>query len=73
MQIDETSSEDATIDHSHGALYTGKISARELVEDYLRRINTEDHSGPQLNTVVTLNDAALKRAEELDAALTTVR
>lgn len=68
MQIDGTLFEDATIAQMHGAMYTGKVSAGELVEEYLKRIDSQDQAGPQLNAVVTLNEAALERADELDAA-----
>ncbi len=69
MQIDRTPLEEASIAQIHGAMYSGRVSARELAEAYLQRIERYDWDGPALGAVVTLNAEALARADELDAAL----
>jgi len=48
----------------------GGLTSRGLVGRYLDRIDAYDRDGPGLNSVVTVNDDALKRASELDEALT---
>lgn len=57
---------EATIDEIHDAIDAGEITSRELVEGYLERIERYDRSGPELNSIVTVNDAAVDRAAELD-------
>jgi amidase len=50
-----------------GAIATRKVSSRELLDDYLARI---DKINPALNAVVTLDtERARKRADEADRAL----
>ena len=56
---------DATIDEIHTAYDTGGLSAVELVEWYLERIDAYDDD---LNAILTINPAARDRARELDAA-----
>jgi len=43
-----------------------RLTCRELVEAYIRRINAYDKNGPAINSIVTINLDALKEAEELD-------
>ena len=57
---------EATIDEIHDAIEAGQLTSRELVEDYLDRIDRYDRNGPELNSIVTENDAAVDRAIELD-------
>ncbi len=61
--------EEATIAEIHAAMTAGRLTARELVERYLARIEACDKRGPSLNAIVTVNPRALERADELDAAL----
>ena len=49
------------------AMAAGEVTARELVEGYLARIEAFDQSGPTLNAMVALNPAALATADRLDA------
>jgi Asp-tRNA(Asn)/Glu-tRNA(Gln) amidotransferase A subunit family amidase len=58
---------EATIDEIRSALTTRRITCRALVEQYLRRIDAYDKSGPALNAVQTVNASALRDAERLDA------
>lgn len=56
---------ETTIAEIHQAIQSGKLTCRELVEIYLKRIETHDQP-TQLNAIVIINPNALKRAEELD-------
>ncbi len=60
--------EEATIAEIHAAMEAGDLTARQLVEMYLERIEAYDKSGPALNAIIRLNPNALERADELDAA-----
>ena len=44
----------------------GSLSAVQLAEKYLSRIETYDQQGPQLNTILRLNDNAREQARALD-------
>ena len=59
---------EATIDEVRGALQSGRITCRGLVELYLKRIETYDKAGPALNAVQTINPRARQEADRLDAA-----
>ncbi len=58
--------EEATIDDIHSAFQSGELTCRRLVELYLARIEAYDKSGPELNSIITINPNALQEAEELD-------
>jgi Asp-tRNA(Asn)/Glu-tRNA(Gln) amidotransferase A subunit family amidase len=58
--------QEATIDDIHSAFRSGGITCRRLVELYLARIEAYDKSGPELNSILTLNPKALEEAEDLD-------
>jgi amidase len=62
FQIMET-----TIDDIHAAFKSGKLTAHQLVQGYLDRINAYDKQGPQINSIITLNPKALEEADKLDA------
>jgi Asp-tRNA(Asn)/Glu-tRNA(Gln) amidotransferase A subunit family amidase len=61
--------EEATIADIHAAMRAGELTCRALVEAYLQRIDAYDRSGPALNSILGVNEAALERADELDDAL----
>jgi len=63
FQIVET-----TIDDIHMAFRSGRLTARQLVQGYLDRINAHDKQGPTINSIITLNPNALAEADRLDAA-----
>ena len=48
-----------------------QISCRELVQQYLDRIETYDQTGPALNAIQLVNPRALQEAEALDTTLNT--
>jgi len=64
FQIMET-----TIEDIHAAYKTGKLTAHQLVQSYLDRINAYDKQGPRINSIITLNPKALEEADKLDAQL----
>src|SRR4051794_13752137 len=59
---------EASIDDIHMAFRSGRLTARQLVQGYLDRINAYDKAGPTINSVITLNPNALAEADRLDAA-----
>jgi len=58
--------EEATIAQVHDAMRAGRLTCRELVGAYIRRIQTYDKNGPAINSIVTINSDAMKDADELD-------
>jgi Asp-tRNA(Asn)/Glu-tRNA(Gln) amidotransferase A subunit family amidase len=60
---------EATIAQIHGAMLDGRLTCRELVEFYLKRIEAYDQQGPKLNSIILINPRALAEADALDAAL----
>ncbi len=52
----------------HEAMAAGDVTARQLVEYYLARIEAYDKQGPAINSIITVNPNALERADELDRA-----
>ncbi|MGA2332826.1 MAG: amidase family protein [Syntrophales bacterium] len=59
--------EEATISDVHKAFKSGQLTAKGLVEMYLKRIDAYDQKGPKLNAVITINPKALDQAAALDA------
>ena len=57
---------EASIPELQAALTSGKVTSRQLVAAYLARIAAYDQTGPALNSIVTLNPAALAQADALD-------
>ncbi len=49
------------------AMEGGEVTSRQLVEQYLARIEAFDHQGPELNAMVARNPKAVEQAEALDA------
>jgi amidase len=60
--------QDTTIADIHAAYQSGALTARELTEMYLERIETYDQKGPSLNSLISVNPRAIQQAAELDAA-----
>jgi Asp-tRNA(Asn)/Glu-tRNA(Gln) amidotransferase A subunit family amidase len=58
--------QEATIAQVHSAMNAGRLTCRELVSQYLRRIDAYDKKGPAINSIVIVNTQAGKQAEELD-------
>jgi len=60
---------ETSIEIIHSAYKAGRLTSRELVQNYLDRIEAYDKKGPALNAIITLNTKALEEADRLDAAL----
>ena len=59
---------ETTVAQIHRAYASGSLTARQLVQLYLDRIDAYDQKGPRINSIVTLSAAALQEADRLDAA-----
>ncbi|MBK7599459.1 MAG: amidase [Acidobacteria bacterium] len=57
---------ETTIAEIHQAMRSGRLTSRQLVEAYLKRINAYDQS-TKLNSLVLVNPNALAEADRLDA------
>lgn len=58
--------EEATIAEIHTAMKAGRLTCHALVQQYLRRIEAYDKSGPALNAIVMVNPRALTEADDFD-------
>jgi len=58
--------DEATISDLQTRMKSGQLSARQLTEAYLRRIQDIDKNGPSLNSVIEVNPDALAIADALD-------
>jgi Asp-tRNA(Asn)/Glu-tRNA(Gln) amidotransferase A subunit family amidase len=59
---------ETTVEDVHKAFKAGKLTARQLTQMYLDRIEAYDKKGPKLNVIISLNPQALNEATKLDAA-----
>jgi len=57
---------ESSIADEQKAMTEGRVSSKDLVEAYLKRIQAFDQRGPRLNALITLNPNAIRQAEELD-------
>src|SRR5437879_2875474 len=57
---------EATIGQVHDAMKAGRLTCRELVGLYLKRIDAYDKNGPGVNSIVVVNSEVEKQADELD-------
>ena len=60
---------ETTVDAIRTVLESGQLSARELVQTYLDRIEALDRNGPSINSIISINPRALEEADRLDATL----
>ncbi len=60
---------EARIQDVHNAYKSGRLTARQLVQMYLDRIEAYDRKGPVINSVINVNPKALEDADRLDAAM----
>ena len=58
--------EEATIAQLQEGMKSGRLTARSITTNYLRRIRALDRLGPKLNSIIELNPDALKIADALD-------
>ncbi|HEY3917199.1 MAG TPA: amidase family protein [Stellaceae bacterium] len=59
---------ETTIADIHAAYSAEALTARQLVQMYLDRIEAYDRNGPRINALIALNPRALDEADRLDAA-----
>lgn len=59
---------ESTIEDIHAAFKAGRLTARQLVQMYLDRIDAYDQKGPAINALISINPEALSEADKLDAA-----
>ena len=59
-----------TIDEIHNGYDSGRYTVRNIVSQYINRIENIDQSGPELNSIIMLNPDALSIADSLDQILT---
>jgi len=64
--MSEWTVEEATIADVHARFREGSLTAVQLVDAYLERIETLDRSGPSLNSIITVSTAARDEARALD-------
>ncbi len=57
---------EATIAQVHDAMKAGRLTCKELVHQYLRRIDAYDKNGPAINSLVVVNPDIETEAAELD-------
>lgn len=57
---------DATIFDINAAFDAGALNSQELTQLYLNRIDSYDDSNPSLNSLISINPAALQTAAALD-------
>src|SRR5207244_2311585 len=60
--------QETTIEAVQNAYKAGRLTAHQLVELYLKRIEAYDKKGPAINSIITINPKALEEADRLDAA-----
>ena len=58
--------EEATIAELQAAMASGQITARQLAEMYIERVQAIDQQGPRIRSIVEINPDALAIADELD-------
>ncbi|HEY1267480.1 MAG TPA: amidase family protein [Candidatus Binatia bacterium] len=59
---------ETTIADVHAAYRAGQLTARQLVDMYLERIEAYDKKGPAVNAIVSVNPQAREEADRLDNA-----
>ncbi len=60
--------QETTIADIQSTFSEGRLSARQLVEFYLNRIEAYDRDGPKINSIITVNPNAIEEAERIDIA-----
>jgi Asp-tRNA(Asn)/Glu-tRNA(Gln) amidotransferase A subunit family amidase len=62
---------ETSVDQVQEAYKSGTLTAHQLVQAYLDRIDAFDKKGPAINAIITVNPRALAEADALDAAFKT--
>ena len=58
---------EASVADLQKAMQAGRLTSKQLTQQYLDRIKAIDKAGPKLNSIIEVNPDALKEAEALDA------
>ena len=58
---------EASIDDLQKAMQAGRLTSKQVTQQYLDRIQSIDKSGPTVNAIIEVNPDALAEAEKLDA------
>src|SRR5215218_9313961 len=58
---------ETTVADVHAAYKAKQLTAHQLVQLYLNRIEAYDQKGPAIKCIVTVNPKALEEADKLDA------
>src|SRR5437868_13358280 len=66
MLTDRVDLDEVTIEQLQARLASGALTARQLVEAYLERIEAVDRGGPRLRSIIESNPDALEIADALD-------
>jgi amidase len=66
MLTDRVDLDEVTIEQLQARLASGALTARQLVEAYLERIEAMDRGGPRLRSIIETNPDALEIADALD-------
>ena len=64
---------ETTVEDIHNAYKAEQLTARQLVQMYLDRIEAHDQTGATINAIITLNAKAFEAADRLDAVREAVR
>src|SRR5438093_6878500 len=60
--------QETTIEAVQNAYKAGRLTAHQLVELYLKRIDTYDKKGPAINSIITINPKGIEEADLLESA-----
>ena len=66
MLTDRVDLDEVTIEQLQARMASGALTARQLVEAYLERIEAVDRGGPRLRSIIEANPDALEIADALD-------
>ena len=66
MLTDRVDLDEVTIEQLQARMASGALTARQLVEAYLERIEAVDRGGPRLRSIIETNPDALEIADALD-------
>lgn len=67
--VEKSIFENQTIAEIHEKMKAGELSAVEITQHYIDRINKYDMAGPSINSVICINETALDEAKRLDEKL----
>ena len=60
---------ETTVALVHAAMLAGEVTSRELVDEYLKRIEAYEAKGPSLRSIIAVNPKACDEADNLDRLL----